>query len=151
MDVTKPAMRPRRYWTDADDAALAKFVAERKWTVGDLAYMLDRQPAVIRKRLRRLGLTIRSSGEARRGMKFSIEARANMSAAAKRRWQEKPSEASRAALQGEQWQAYQAARWRTPPPGTEEYRTYRKFREHMGAKAAKSMLGLAQPAIPVVS
>lgn len=137
-------MRRRRYWTPAEDAALAKFVAERKWTVDDLAYLMDRQPPVIRKRCKHLGLTLRTSAEARAGCRFSLEARARMSAAAKRRWAEGKSTATILAnLRSPAWHAYNATRWRAPDPATPEGRLYRKFREHMGAAKAKTMLGIS--------
>jgi hypothetical protein len=129
-------MKPRRPWTEADDAHLRRFHAEG-WKDGDIAYIVGREVGAIRRRRWRLGLPGMGKPGPAPGFKMSPEASAKLSERNRRSWQDPEYRAKLLPLLAAHRDAANQRRFRRPDKTTPEGKIYRKIADELGARVAR--------------
>lgn len=134
-------MTARRKWTAADDAALRALVAEGRWDNTALADIMGRSRVVVRRHIDRLGLVnVTAQPGPKRGARLSIETRAKISEANRRRWRTQGMTPAMLEAVRKAHAVNEATRFRCPAPGTPEGKHYRKVRDTLGVEAARAAL-----------
>ncbi len=133
--------RKRRPWTEADDALLRKFHAEKK-SDADIGYILTRDREVIRQRRNRLGLKPVSRGGYPKGCKMSPEACKRRGEINRRLWQDPAYREKHLPRVLKQMADMKARAFRAPSRQTPEGKQYRKYIRNLGVERARAEMGL---------